>query len=328
MADNDNTQVAETNPKKPEKYSTSSMVVLFIKIASEIALLVLGILLIVRIGNDGTTNLLLALQEISCVAIGLNIVNTARDLFYVWQDAMVDHSSRFNILRMVMRNFLAALTLGNAATQFGAIENTGDGLEVTLFLLAAVSFTLLEPALNVRGPLNLFDITCVGNDTVGTVCKMEYSNRSVKKLLVFLLLGASTIELAVDVVSKYPDGLNPDTNTAGIKPGPESDTYWYIGLLFSLLSIHLFLIVLSVIGNMYQLFKDTFLNKRSTCDGDESTFHGYNEIPIVRAIVIAAAISLISLMVGADITDNQDISKGSAVFIALVFADFVGGNEV
>lgn len=304
---------------KPEKYSTSSKVVLFIKFASEIALLVLSIFMLVRIGNDGTTNLLLTLQGISCVAIGLNILNTVRDLFYVYQDAMVNHSSRFNILRMVMRNFLAALTLGNAATQFGAIENTGDGLEVTLFLLAAVSFTLLEPALNVRGPLNLFDITCVGNDTEGTVCNMEYSNRSVKKLLVFLLLGASITALAVDVVSKYPDGL-------GASDGPESDTYWYIGLLFSLLSIHLFLIVLSVIGNMYQLFKDTFLNKRSNCDGD--TFHGYNEIPIVRAIVIAAAISLISLMVGADITDNQDISNGSAVFIALVFADFVGGNEV
>lgn len=308
-----------------EKYSTSSKVVLFIKFASEIALLVLSIFMLVRIGNDGTTNLLLTLQGISCVAIGLNILNTARDLFYVYQDAMVNHSSRFNILRMVMRNILAALTLGNAATQFGAIENTGDGLEVTLFLLAAVSFTLLEPALNVRGPLNLFDITCVGNDTEGTVCNMEYSNRSVKKIIVLLLLVVSTIALAVDVVSKYPDGLNPDTNTT--KPGPKSDTHWYIGLLFSLLSIHLFLIVLSVIGNTcWKRLKGKYLDRPSDCDGD--TFHGYNEIPIVRAIVIAAAISLISLMVGADITDNQDISKGSAVFIALVFADFVGGNEV
>ena len=284
--------------------------------------------------DDGSLSVTSALQTMVWVPIGLQLTNTSYDLISAIRGEEVNHSLLFNWLRKGLRNLLAAIIVSNAALQYGAIDGTDDGEEfiggattMILFLLTLLSSALLEPALNVRGPENLLEVTCVGNDTVGTFCKREYSNRSVKKLLVLLLLGASTIALAVDVVSKYPDGLNPDKNA--VEPGPESDTYWYIGLLFSLLSIHMFLIVLSVIGNTCgKDLKGKYLDRPSECDGDESTFHGYNEIPIVRAIVIAAAISLISLMVGADITDNADISKPALVLIALVFADFVGGNEV
>lgn len=318
----DVSQAEVINSSKPEKYSTSSMVFIIAKFAVEALLLIFSILLGAEMDNDGTLNVLLAMQTFIWVPIGLQLVNTVYSARKAIRGDVVDHSSYFNWLRKGMRNLLAAMIVTNAAIQFGAVESHGESYEMFLFILALVSSALLEPALNVRGPENLLEVTCVGNDTKGELCGLAYSNRSVKKILVFLLLGASTTALAVDVVDKYPDGLTGS-------PAPSTDTYWYIALLFSLLSIHLFLIVLSVIGNTCgEDLKGKFVDRPSECDGDESTFHGYNEIPIVRAIVIAAAISLISLMIGADITDDKDISLQGMVLAGLIFADFVGGNEV
>lgn len=314
--------VRNLSPSAKEKYSTSSMVFIVAKVVVEALLLIFSILLRAEMDNDGTLNVILTMQTFIWVPIGLQLVNTLYSAWKAVRGDEVDHSSYFNLMRkFLIRNFMAALILTNAAVQLGAVEGSGDSHEVFLFVLAAVSSALLEPALNVRGPENLLEVTCVGNDTKGELCGLEYSNRSIKKLLVFLLLGTSTTTLAVDVVDKYPDGLTGS-------PAPPTDTYRYIALLFSLLSIHLFLIVLSVIGNTCDGLKGKFIDKKSACEGDESTFHGYNEIPIVRALVIAAAISLISLMIGADITDDKDISLQGMVLAGLIGADFVGGNEV
>ena len=202
MEDGDNSQVrlradafSEINPNKPEKYSTSSMVIIILKFAVECLLLIFSVLLGGEMDNDGSFNVLITIQTFVWIPIGLQAVNTSYSVYKSIRGEEVDHSSHFNVLRKGMRNLLAAMIVTNAAVQWGAVEGMGDSYELLLFILAAVSSALLEPALNVRGPENLLEVTCVGNDTKGELCGLGYSNRSVKKLIVFLLLGASTTSL-------------------------------------------------------------------------------------------------------------------------------------
>lgn len=225
-----------------------------------------------------------------------------------------------------IRNGIILVLFTNAVVQLGAndgILDKGATIEVVSLVSAGylfVSKVFLEPILDVD------DITKVGCDYLDASIMGKYTYRFLIKLMVLGCLSFTGVMLLVDIINK------------GYEAG--SDSIWFITLALSLVVVHWGLVVYGIIANKTTQNEDGSVNVQAK-DGfkvlifnspdtgpcaDDQSLHGLNEIPVVRALVVASTIGLISLLLGDEMEAGDDISVTILPLCSMLVADLVGRN--
>jgi hypothetical protein len=225
-----------------------------------------------------------------------------------------------------IRNALILMLYSNAVVQLGANDgflDKGATIEVVSLLRAGlllVSKTVLEPLLDVK------DITHVSCDYLDASIAGKYTYRFLIKLMVLGCLAFSAVMLIVDIANKgYAEG---------------SDSIWFAAGSLSVISVHILLVIYGIIANKTSQNEDGSIRVEakesmkfllfsppagSEC-ADDQTLHGLNEIPVVRAFVVAITIGLISLLLGDEMQAGDDISVTILPLCSMMVADLVGRN--
>lgn len=225
-----------------------------------------------------------------------------------------------------IRNALILMLYSNAVVQLGANDgflDKGATIEVVSLMSAGillVSKTVMEPLLDVK------DITHVSCDYLDQPIAGKYTYRFVIKLMVLVCLAFSGVMLIVDIANKgYAEG---------------SDSIWFAAGSLSLISVHILLVIYGIIANKSSFNADGSVNVKAResfkllifntpeegkCAADQ-TLHGLNEIPVVRAFVVAITIGLISLLLGDEMQAGDDISVTILPLCSMMVADLVGRN--
>lgn len=215
-----------------------------------------------------------------------------------------------------LRNSLTAFILLNCAFQVGYnVDGTDSesgiikqGSLVALGL-AALNKIVLDPLADLGGFGKLFDVHCV-----------EGQDRNIKRLLVLVALGAALTMLVVDIDEK------------GGLPGDYSDDHVAVlGTSLGLISLHLLLLLLGMVGQQFKACKALALGstiKGGDCDEEKSSFHGLNEIPIVRSVVVGSVVILLSFILGEEVVAVKNAGTLAGSLISVMIADSLGRNLV
>jgi len=225
-----------------------------------------------------------------------------------------------------IRNTLILMLYSNAVVQLGANDgflDKGATIEVVSLLSAGlllVSKTVMEPLLDVE------DITHVSCDYLDQSIAGKYTYRFLIKLMVLGCLAFSAVMMITDIAGKgYAEG---------------SDSIWFAAGALTLISVHIILVIYGIVANKTSQNDDGSIRveakesmkfllfsppKGSDCAADE-TLHGLNEIPVVRAFVVAITIGLVSLLIGDEMQAGDDISVTILPLCSMMVADLVGRN--
>jgi len=225
-----------------------------------------------------------------------------------------------------IRNSLILLLYSNAVVQLGANDgfvDKGASFEYVSLISAGlllVSKTVLEPMLDVK------DVSHVSCDYLDASIAGKYTYRFLIKLLVLGCLAFAAVMMTVDIANKgYAEG---------------SDSIWFAAGALTLISVHILLVIYGIIANKSSFNNDGTVNVKAResfkflifntpdegeCKKDQ-TLHGLNEIPVVRAFVVAITIGLISLLLGDEMQAGDDISVTILPLCSMMVADLVGRN--
>lgn len=225
-----------------------------------------------------------------------------------------------------IRNALILMLYSNAVVQLGANDgflDKGATIEVVSLVSAGillVSKTVMEPLLDVK------DITHVSCDYLDAKLAGKFTYRFLIKLMVLGCLSFAAVMLIVDIADKgYAEG---------------SDSIWFAASALTLISVHILLVIYGIVANKSSFNDDGSVNEQAResfkllifntpdegkCSADQ-TLHGLNEIPVVRAFVVAATIGLISLLLGDEMQAGDDISVTILPLCSMMVADLVGRN--
>ena len=225
-----------------------------------------------------------------------------------------------------IRNALILMLYSNAVVQLGANDgflDKGATIEVVSLISAGillVSKTVMEPLLDVK------DITHVSCDYLDQSIAGKYTYRFLIKLMVLGCLAFSAVMLVVDIAGKgYAEG---------------SDSIWFAAGALTLISVHIILVIYGIVANKTSQNDDGSIRveakesmkfllfsppEGSDCPTDQ-TLHGLNEIPVVRAFVVAITIGLVSLLLGDEMQAGDDISVTILPLCSMMVADLVGRN--
>jgi hypothetical protein len=225
-----------------------------------------------------------------------------------------------------IRNTIILMLYSNAVVQLGANDgflDKGATIEVVSLMSAGillVSKTVMEPLLDVD------DITHVSCDYLDASIAGKYTFRFIIKLLVLACLSFSGFMMIIDIANKgYAEG---------------SDSIWFAAGALTLISVHILLVIYGIIANKSSFNDDGTVNVKAResfkllifntpdkgkCAADQ-TLHGLNEIPVVRAFVVAITIGLISLLLGDEMQAGDDISVTILPLCSMMVADLVGRN--
>lgn len=225
-----------------------------------------------------------------------------------------------------IRNSLILLLYSNAVVQLGANDgflDKGATIEVVSLVSAGlllISKTTMEPLLDVK------DITHVSCDYLDASIAGKYTYRFVIKLMVLGCLSFSAVMMIIDIANK------------GYAAG--SDSIWFAATALTLMIVHILLVIYGIVANKSSFNADGTVNEKAresfkflifnTPDegkcADDQTLHGLNEIPVVRAIVVAMTIGLISLLLGDEMQAGDDISVTILPLCSMMVADLIGRN--
>ena len=237
-----------------------------------------------------------------------------------------DSASVTGKLISFIRNALILMLYSNAVVQLGANDgflDKGATIEVVSILSAGlllVSKVLMEPLLDVK------DITHVSCDYLDASIAGKYTYRFLIKLMVLGCLSFTAVMLIVDMINKgYAEG---------------SDSIWFAAGALTLVSVHIILVIYGIVANKSSQNADGSVTieakssmkfllfsppEGSGCEADQ-TLHGLNEIPVVRAFVVAVTIGLISLLLGDEMEAGDDISVTILPLCSMMVADLIGRN--
>lgn len=237
-----------------------------------------------------------------------------------------DSTSVTGKLIAFIRNALILMLYSNAVVQLGANDgflDKGATIEVVSLVSAGillVSKTVMEPLLDVK------DITHVSCDYLDQSICGKFTYRFLIKLMVLGCLSFAAVMLIVDIAGKgYAEG---------------SDTIWFAASALTLIGVHILLVIYGIVANKTSQNEDGSIRVEakesmkfllfsppagSECAADQ-TLHGLNEIPVVRAFVVAITIGLISLLLGDEMEAKKDISVTILPLCSMMVADLVGRN--
>jgi len=283
-----------------------------VKIALQIAIAVFIGQKTLAIGEGTGINLPGVLSIVALVMSAASLALSSRRLYKGIAGQEPDDPKAAARLRNI-RNGLTQFVLVNCAFQVGHNvdgEDAGDIYAMTSILalvLAAVDKILLDPAVDLGGITKVLDVKCIDG------------NRNTKRLSVFVMLVASLIFLSVDIEEK------------GGLPGKYSDDHVAIlATVIALVSLHLLLLILGMLGQQFKVLKMCALgsSKSGDCDEEKSSFHGLNELPLVRSVVTGSVVLLLSFMIGEEVAKSKNAAVLAGSLISAMLASSLGRNVV
>lgn len=279
------------------------------KAAVQIALMVFITSKAVAIGEGTGINLPGVMSFIAIVMSGLSLLLTLRRGVRGLQ-GNPDEEKTAARLRQI-RNGLTQFVLVNCAFQVGYNvdgEDTGDIYAMSSMIalaLAAVDKIILDPATDLDGITKVFDVKCVDG------------NRNIKRLSVFAMLAVALVFMSIDITEK------------GGLPGDYSEDHVAIlATVLALISLHLLLLLLGMVGQQFKTLRMCALGSKEDCNDEKSSFHGLNEIPLVRSVVTGGVIILLAFMLGEEVVAVKNAAVLSGALISVMIADSLGRNLV
>lgn len=264
------------------------------------------------IGEGSGINLPGVLSIIAMVMSGGSMLLTLRRLYKGVAGQEADEEKAAARLRN-LRNGLTQFVLVNCAFQVGYNKDGEDSgniyamSSIIALALAALDKIVLDPATDLNGITKVLDVKCIDD------------NRNTKRLSVFVMLTVALTFLSVDISEK------------GGLPGDYSDDHVAIlGTVLALISLHLLLLLLGMLGQQFKVLKMCALgsSKSGDCDEEKSSFHGLNELPIVRSVVVGSVIVLLSFMLGEEVLAGKNAAVLAGSLISVMLAGSLGRNLV
>lgn len=261
---------------------------------------------------DNSLNIDATINNIALFAIGFNFIMTLGVGILANQGKTMNEQTK-KVADMT-RNGLTQLVLVNAAFQVGFNKDGKDtgmgsaGERSSLMTLIGVGIVkcVLEPVLDLGSYSQLVEVHCES---------ATWRNR--KRIAVALAIAVSLGVLSGDIIDKggLPDQSDEVKTLAGITIGLEG--------------LHLLLLLLGIAGacGVEALRSCAFGDKLSGGDNcEDSSFHGLNEIPLVRSVVVTSAISTLAVLIGDEAAASKNMSILIVSLASIMFADQLGRN--
>ena len=212
------------------------------------------------------------------------------------------------------RNGLTQLVLVNAAFQYGynadgkdtGMGDAGESSSLLTLIGVGLVKVVLEPVLDLGSFGQLVEVHCEA---------AAWRNR--KRMAVALAVAVSLGVLSGDIIDK------------GGLPDQSEETRVLAGITIGLEGLHLLLLLLGIAGacGLEFLRACAFGDKLSGGDKcEDSSFHGLNEIPLIRSIVVTSATGVLAILIGDEAAASKNMSILIVSLAAIMFADSLGRN--
>jgi len=262
--------------------------------------------------KDDSLNIDATVNNIALFAVGFNFIMTLVVGIMANQGkTMTDVTKKVSDMA---RNGLTQLVLVNAAFQYGfnvdgkdtGMGSAGESSSLMTLIGVGLVKVVLEPVLDMGSFQQLVEVHCES---------AAWRNR--KRMAVALAIAVSLGVLSGDIIDK------------GGLPDQSDEVKALAGTTIGLEALHLLLLLLGIAGacGLEFLRACAFGDKISGGDNcEDSSFHGLNEIPLVRSIVVTAAISTLAILIGDEASANKNMSILIVSLASLMFADQLGRN--
>ena len=253
-------------------------------------------------------------------AIGGSLVSLANvigECMYSGEEKRSLQNDYFNFLRNLMTSF----TLVLVTMQNGQDDKTQ--LRIAMWLM--VGQRLIDVGLDLDEPWklvcdNMKSLQDSLRESAQTESLKKGNNFTMKQILVAACLGGLLVFQLIYV------GQSDSTLQFG---GRDDEMYQFMIILLT--GLHLFLILVNVLLNVFS-FKKVYI-QCITGDPDpkaceDRTIHGLNSIPLITKIVFTGNLFFLSLLAGEHIEDDKNIGLLIYSAISLAVADIVARNII